>query len=165
MGSGITAFGQKTISNVTPNIKYETLGTAWVLSQDNFNKQEKKGTLMYKHSPILDSSYRTVEPVIGIIYQYLKDTVDAVEYSISNMGQKPYTIKYELLGGYPDYSSDKHSAIFKGEYLRDGVKHIVMLGYIVANNIGIEIIGDATSQVYGKVESDIKQFIKSVHLE
>jgi hypothetical protein len=87
------------------------------------------------------------------------------EYSASILEDKPFTIERTLLGGYPQYSNDKHSVVFKGTYLREGVKHVVILGYIFHNDVGIEIIGDATLSVFNLVENDINQFVKSVYLK
>ena len=67
-----------------------------------------------------------------------------------------------LLGGFPDYSSDVNSIVYRATYLRAEVEHKTILGYILGKNIAIEIITDATTEVYPMVEEDFITFIKSV---
>ena len=68
------------------------------------------------------------------------------------------------LGGFPDFSSDKHSVVFKGNYVRENTEHKILLGYILYNKIGIEIICDATDETFSKVESDFNKIIKSLRI-
>jgi len=157
---------QYKINEFNSKINFNTLDSVdWVLTSNQLPSSNSRGVLMFKHIPIIDSLERPIEPVIAILYESIIDSIDVIEYSISLLGQKPYKLKYELLGGYPDYSSDKYSVIFKGEYLREDVKHLVLLGYILSENIGIEIIGDATEEIFPKVESDINYFLKSVNIK
>ena len=156
--TSISAFGSKIVF-VKPD------SSVWHLIQDSRPSEGSKGVTMFKHAPIKDSLGRPVEPVIALVYENIPDTIDVIEYSVGVLGSKPYSIRRDLLGGYPEYSSDKHSVVFKGDYSRSGVKHKVMLGYIFFKHIGIELIGDATDGVYDKVESDIQKFIKSVAIK
>jgi hypothetical protein len=123
-----------------------------------------KGVLMFKHKPIIDSKGRPVEPVIALVYEKTQEK-DVIAYSINALGQKPFKLKYELLGGYPDFSTSKYSVVFNVTYMREDIEHKIMLGYIVHNDIGIEIIGDSTEELYSQVENDIRKFLKSVNNE
>ena len=123
-----------------------------------------KGAMIFKHKPINDSQNRPVEPIIVLVYEKVDEKIDVIEYSVSVLAEKPYKINRELLGGYPNSSSDKHSVVFKGNYEREGVKHRAILGYLLYNSIGIEIIGDATDEVFPKIESDIMIFLRSVKI-
>jgi hypothetical protein len=144
-------------------INFEILDSnRWHLISDNLPDSNNKGTLMYKHEPIKDSLNRTVEPIIAIVYELVNEKMDAIEYSVGIIGQKPFILNRKLLGGYPDYSDDPHSVVFETNYTRQGIKHNATIGYILCNNIGLEIIGDCTSDIYPKVEDEIKKFIKSV---
>jgi hypothetical protein len=157
---------QYRINEFIPKIRFKTLDSSeWILTTDELPTNNSRGVLMFKHNSIIDSFGRPVEPVIAILYENIKDSIDVIEYSIGLLGQKPFKIKHELLGGYPELSSDKYSIVFRGEYLRENVKHLVMIGYILSGNIGIEIIGDATEEIYPKVESDLKDFLKSVNIK
>ncbi|MCC5936173.1 MAG: hypothetical protein JJU34_02720 [Lunatimonas sp.] len=121
----------------------------------------KKGIVMFKHTPIIDSQNRPVEPIMAILYEQLNDTLDVVEYSASLIGTKGYNLKWDLLGGYPDFSKDPQSAIFKGTYERSSIEHTVLIGYIKRNNFGVEIICDTTSEILPELDNEMSNFIKS----
>jgi len=152
------AFGHKIVYS-----KPET--SIWHMIQNSEPSTGNKGVLMFKREPILDSKKRPIEPIMAIIYERVPASIDVIEYSVSMLLTKPYQINRELLGGYPDHSSDMHAVVFKGEYVRDSVKHTVFLGYIVYEQIGIEIIADATEEVFGKTKSDMAAFLKSVNIK
>ncbi len=139
--------------------------TLWKIIKDEAPTNEKKVILMLKHLPFKDSSGNSIEPILAIVYEKVSQHLDVIEYSISILSEKPYNIQRNILGGYPQYSKDKHSIVFKGNYERDGVKHVVLLGYILNDNIGIEIIGDATANIFNLVEKDFIVFIKSVFIK
>src|SRR5437870_5632565 len=86
---GNKSFSQNIIKNVSPNISYDKPGTFWVLFQDSKPESNNKGAIMYKHSPILDSSNSPVEPVFAIVYENIRDSIDAIEYSVNGIGSKP----------------------------------------------------------------------------
>jgi len=139
--------------------------SSWKLIKEVNPSVGLKGVRMFKHRIMVDSRGRFIEPIIGLLFEKVLDSIDVIEYSIGVLGIKPYTIEKELLGGYPDYSSDKHSVVFRGKYVNLGVHHDVLLCYIFQNNVGIEIIADATDEVFGRVESEMKAFIKSVNIK
>ena len=156
---------QKSIEVSGKRINYQNPNSAeWLLVQEAKPKPGFKGVLMFKHKPILDDEKRPIEPVFAIVYEQIDEVKDAIEYSVSCLGNKPYKISHKLLGGFSEYSSDMHSVVFKGEYVNSGVKHKVLLGYIYHDSVGIEIIADATEGVYSKVEKEMMQFLKSVNL-
>lgn len=137
----------------------------WILANNDFSPEKMRGAIVFKHRPIADSKGRLIEPMIALVYENVNEKMDVIEYSINLLSNNPYEINRDLLGGFPDYSSDKHSVVFKGDYLRDGVKHKVYLGYILYNKIGIEIIGDGTDEIFQSIDADIKKFIKSVYIK
>ena len=158
--------GQYRINEFSSKIQFKCLDTTeWIIITDQSPRLNSKGVLMFKHIPIKDSIGRRVEPVIALVYEKVIDSLDVIEYSVGIIGTKPFKVKYELLGGFPDFSLDRFSVVYKGEYLRENIKHLVMLGYILNENIGIEIIGDSTEEIFPKVEYDIKNFIKSVKIK
>lgn len=136
--------------------------TVWKTYRDEINPNKSKGVLIYQHVPITDSKGRTIEPVIAFIYERQNSIVDPVKYAEAALAKKQFNPKYTRQGGYPQYSSDKHSAVYAGEYTRDGIKHKVVLGYICCNSIGIEIVCDATDEVFKNVEADMTAFLRSV---
>ncbi len=161
-----SGFSQYNINRYIPKISFEIPDkTNWTMVSDDIAGANAKGALIFKHKPIMDSKKRPVEPMIAVIYEKIAENIDVIQYSAGILGDKPFKIKSNLLGGYPDYSSDKHSVVFSGEYVRENVKHKIFLGYILCNNVGIEIICDATDEVYSKVESDFKRTLKSFRMK
>ena len=154
----IDAFGSK-ISFISPNEK------VWKLTQKIEPSKSSKGLRMFKHEKIIGTVSLPVEPVIALIFEQVIEPIDTIEYSVNRLSNKPYKLKWDLLGGYPDYSSDKHSAVFKFEYTRSGILHKGYLCYILFKNVGLEIIADSTFDVFEKVAPDMRVFIKSVTIQ
>ena len=160
-------FSQTNIYRFNPKISFDKPDTSvWILNMDKLPDKESKGLISYLRKPVYDSLGRSIRPMMAIVFENLKDSIDAVAYSANYwFGNNPYHVKYNLLGGYPDYSSDRFAVMFDGVYYRSGVKHKVMMGFIVRYKIGIQIICDSVDDVFLQVESDMKKFIKSVHIE
>ena len=137
---------------------------SWNLITDSGPKQGSKGLLMFKRKPILDSMNRQVEPVMAILYEQNPEAKDAIEYSVGLIGTKNFKLKWQLLGGFPEYSLDKHSVVFEGTYYRDSIEHSVLIAYILCNNVGVEIICDSTTEIYPQVEKEMSEFIKAFRI-
>ena len=99
------------------------------------------------------------------VYESVSDSIDAVEYSVDNIGTKPYQLNYNLLGGYPEHSGDKQSVVFDAKYVRGETEHSVILTYITHNNFGIEIICDSTTEAFPIVEEQMRTFVKNFRTE
>lgn len=136
----------------------------WHLVQQEAPNERSNGVLMFKHTPILDSQGRTIEPVIGIVYAYDVKADDVIVFSTIRLANRPWGFKHKVLGIYPKYSDDKHAVVYEGEYVRGGVKHRVLLGYVYAGNTGVEIVADATEDVFPLVQKEMGEFVKSVKL-
>jgi hypothetical protein len=95
------------------------------------------------------------------------DTADAMVYSLNGLKniQASLNLTWDILGGYPDYSSDKHSIVYKARYTRAGSLHKVYIGYILYNGIGVVITADAIEDVFDQVDADMRAFIKSVVIQ
>jgi len=158
-------FAQTNIYKFSSKITFTKPSEVWKLSQDDAATDGGKGMLVYKHTAIKDSKGRSIEPVIAIMYENIPDPTDVTAYSVGVLGKKPFTVNHKLLGGFPDYSSDHHSVVYSGDYTRGGVKHKVLLGYIAYKHVGIEVVCDATDEIFAKVKADMSAFIKSVSVK
>lgn len=124
-----------------------------------------KGVLMFQHTPMHDSLCNCpVKPMIAVLYEHHSDSVDAVEYSVGNLGTKPYKLNWKLLGGFPEHCGDQHSVVFDATYIRESIEHNVVLAYIKCNNFGVEIICDGTTGVFENVEFDMRSFIRNFNI-
>lgn len=171
---GLLAYGQSNgtieylaIKNQIPTVNFNLPDVReWNLVMDVPQELGNKGVLMFKHKPIdVKCSDCTVEPIIAVLYESVSDSIDAVEYSVNNLGTKPYQLDYTLLGGYPEHSGDKQSVVFDAKYVRDEVEHAVILTYITNNNFGIEIICDRTTEAFPIVEEQMRTFVKNFSTE
>jgi hypothetical protein len=138
---------------------------SWTKVRDDLSADNSKGVLMFKHQAFTDSKGRTIEPVIALTYQKTGLQMTTKEYSTMSLAGKQFKPTHELLGGYPEYSSDGHSLVYNVTYVRDDIKHSVIIGYICFKGIGVEIVGDATEEIFPKVKSDIMMFLKSVRVK
>ncbi|WP_155907141.1 hypothetical protein [Lunatimonas lonarensis] len=158
----LTSVDHLAIKKINPCVQFELPDSSkWKLIQDIPPERSKKGIVMFKHKPLIDSQNRPVEPIMAIIYEKLNDTLDVVEYSAGLIGTKNFNLTWHLLGGYPDYSNDPQSAIFKGTYERNSIEHTVFIGYIKRDNFGVEIICDRTSEIVPELDNEMTTFIKS----
>lgn len=164
--SSSIAWGQTTINAFGSKIFFtDPNETAWKLTQKIDPSESSKGLRMFKHEQIIGSTGLPVEPVIALVLEKVTEPIDAIEYSVNGLSNKPYKLKWDLLSGYPNYSSDKNSVVYKIEYTLSGVLHKGYLCYILHKNVGIEIIADSTGDIFKKVESDMLAFFKSVGIQ
>lgn len=156
---------QPNIQKFSPRISYVAPDkAAWTLIKDELNADQSKGVIMFKHTAIKDSKGRSIEPGIIVNYERVKQKLDPKQYSVKALYDKKFKPNREYLGGYPLFSSDRHAAVYKGNYTRDDIKHSVVLGYLLFDSIGIEIIGDATEEVFPTVKAEMLQFIKTFRI-
>tara|TARA_B100000809_G_C14872649_1_gene436127 strand:+ start:70 stop:603 length:534 start_codon:yes stop_codon:yes gene_type:complete len=161
-----TGFSQFKLNEWVDEIKYTIPDTNdWVQVSKYPAIPLMNGEVQFIHTPILDPLQRPVEPIIALLYQERPDSIDLIMYSANAIGSKPYRLNYTPFPGYPDYSIEKSSIFFKGNYYRSGIKHTIIIGYIIHNDLLIELICDSTDLVYKEVESDFLKFIKSVHVQ
>jgi hypothetical protein len=129
----IDAFGNK-IKFTKPDEK------VWNLVKETAPNEGEKGVLVFKHEKIMGKKGAPSEPVISLIYEQVPKSMNAAAYAMKGLEdiEKSLKIIWELLGGYPDYSSDQHSVV---------------------------IIADSTDDVFKQVDEDMSVFIKSVVIQ
>ncbi len=139
----------------------------WTLVQETAPSERSKGSRMFKRAPIIGTKGLPVEPVLALIFEQVTQTTDTIIYSLNGLmrHQQSFQLKWEALGGYPDYSCDRYSIVYKGEYTRSGFLHKVYLCYILHKGVGVEIIADSTEDVFDQVEADMLSFIKAVVIQ
>ena len=155
--TSIDAFGKK-IKFTIPDEK------VWKLVQETTPSENSKGSLMFKRTPITGPKGLEVEPVLALIFEQVTEPIDTIVYSANGLmsHSEKFNLKWNLLGSYPEYSSDQHAVVYKAEYTKSGFLHKVYLCYILYNNLGVQIIADSTDDVFDQVDEDMRAFIKSV---
>ncbi len=136
----------------------------WSLVKEADPGEGIKGIRVFKHAKITGDKGVSTEPVISLIYEEVPKSMNAAAYAMKGIEdiEKTLKITWSLLGGYPDYSSDQHSVVYKARYIKSGVPHRVYLCYILYNNTGVVIIADSAEDVLKQVDEDMLDFIKSV---
>ncbi|GEM_PF-2101272 len=158
--TSIDAFGNKIIYT-KPDEK------VWTLVKETDPGEGKKGIRVFKHEKIMGKKGVPSEPVISLVFEEVPKSMNAAAYALKGLEdiERSLKITWELLGGYPDYSSDQHSLVYKAKYSKSGTPHRVYLCYILYNNTGLVIIADSAEDVFKQVDADLLAFIKSVVIQ
>lgn len=133
---------------------------SWRLVKNEMDPKSNIFLLMFEHNPIEDSQGRRIRPVIALICEPVKDSSNVVEYSIRKRVHVPFNAKAMLTPqkGHFRYPA---SVGYEGEYDK-GVLHKVFVAHMRHKDVGVQIICDTTEGVYGKVEADMRSFLRSV---
>lgn len=158
--TSIDAFGTKIIFT-KPDEK------GWTLVKETEPGEGTKGVRVFKHEKIMGKKGVPSEPVISLVFEEVPKSMNAAAYAMKGIDdiEKSLKITWELLGGYPDYSSDQHSIVYKAKYTKSGIPHRVYLCYILYNNTGVVILADSADDVFKQVDADMSAFIKSVVIQ
>jgi hypothetical protein len=139
----------------------------WTLIKETDPGENSKGVRMYKHAKIMGNKGAPTEPIISMVIEKVTNTTDAMVYSLNGLKniQKSLNLTWDVLGGYPDFSSDKHSIIYKARYFQGGLTHKAYICYILYNGTGVVITADAIEDVFSQMDSDFLAFIKAVSIQ
>ncbi|HMK34170.1 MAG TPA: hypothetical protein VK463_03815 [Desulfomonilaceae bacterium] len=133
----------------------------WNLVHKGMDAKSNKFLLMFKRSAIKDSEGREIEPVIAVICEAVLDSSDMIQYSIRKRTQVGFDVKKVLT--HQDGSLTCRNAVgYEGEYEKGSVLHKVLVAHIRHKEAGLQVICDSTDGVYGKVEADMKNFLRSI---
>ncbi len=135
----------------------------WNLVNDGIHPKSGGYLLMFEHKPIADAQGRPIKPVIAVICEPVKDSSDVIKYSIAKRLQVPFEVKKMLIPQRGDFTY-KNAVGFEGQYDK-GVIHKVLIGHMRHKEVGLQIICDSTDGVYDKVDSDMRNFLKSVNFK
>ena len=162
-----TLYAQSTINLERAKIIYCIPDSSdWQITVDNTNV-DSVGMRWFRRKPIPEETKYPNGTILFITYHCnVANIKDVSEYSSSQLRMTYGNLdcKIELLGGYPNYSSDKHSVVSKIECRKDGDIFVGFIEYIFYKNIGVEIMVSSTEQIFKKYEKEMLQFIKSVQL-
>jgi len=119
---------------------------------------------MFERNAITDSKGREIKPVIALIIESVTDSSDVVMYSIAKRMNVPFDVT-KVIGDDTTAFSYDNAVGYDGAYQKEDVKHIVLIAHMRHLYAGIQIICDATDEVYKKVEKDFRDFVKSVQFD
>jgi hypothetical protein len=123
--------------------------------------------LMFKHIPIKDSLGREIEPVISFIVESVTDSSDVINYSIWKRTQVPFEVKKVMSCDTINFSwfACPNVIGYEGVYSKVDIIHRVFVVHMRRASVGVQIICDSTDGVYVKVESAMRNFIRSIGID
>jgi hypothetical protein len=114
----------------------------------------------YKREPITDSAGRNIIPNIAIIVENAPDEKDVVAYSVQKRGDVPFDVTEMFM--YQDGKIHFQNAVgYKGKYVEGGIEHTVFVVHALNSHMGIQLILDATSEIFRQIEPEFTRTLKS----
>jgi hypothetical protein len=133
----------------------------WKPVHNGTDAKSNKYLFMFQHTPIKDAEGHDIEPVIALISESVPDSSDVIMYSIAKRAQVPFEVK-KLITWQDGSFTYRNSVGFEGEYKKGAVLHKVLIGHLRHKESGVQIICDSTDGVYDKVETDMRDFLRSI---
>ena len=138
--------------------------TRWNLTQNQGDDGVGTRLVMFERNPITDKQGRKVSPVIALIVEPIADSSDVVTYSVMKRMDVPFDVS-KVIGDDTTAFSYRNAVGYEGTYTKEDVKHIVLIAHMRHKEAGIQIICDATDEVYHMVEKDFRLFIKLIQFD
>ena len=128
-----------------------------VWHQDAERRDSAKGLFALKHVGLSDTQGNTTHPVLVIIYEQLPGPAQSLEdYARTARQRAPFPTE--------DIITENDRIIYFCRYTLDTPHDLVIAHFLFEGN-GIQVMGDASTTVYGEVEGNIKQFIDSIRFQ
>jgi hypothetical protein len=139
----------------------------WELFQNSMDSISHKYVLMFKSVPITDNLGRQIESVISILVEHVKDSSNIVNYSLWKRTQVPFEVKKVLTCDTINFSwfACPNVIGYEGSYTKVDIVHRLFVVHMRRAVVGVQIICDSTDGVYEKVESAMRDFIRSVGID
>jgi len=132
----------------------------WFIVKNGIDERSQKYLLMFQRKPIEDAQGRRVHPVIAVICERIKEPLDVINYSIAARVQVPFDVKKVLSHQGGDFTYSNVIG-YEGEYEKE-VLHKVLIGHMLHEQVGVQIICDSSDGVYDQVEAEMRSFMRSV---
>ncbi len=124
---------------------------------------------LFRRKPIVDSQGIIVIPCIGIIFNAYSDSINVINYMfhLERSRQARYDTMYCVIDNKTSNFLKLRMAIGKkiGYYDNDKRLHIVYRIFITRGKIGIQVICDATEEVFEKIKNEFEKFISNIRLK
>lgn len=121
------------------------------------------GTISFRSLPVVDRKGRAYEPVVAIIYEKLPDSLSVLKYAETK--QAGSRTRWTVLRTYgPENRGYQNATFFDGEYESAGEEHAIIVGYMVSDSLGVQVIGDCPASVFSDVEDDMRRCVQSIRI-
>ncbi|HEY3874884.1 MAG TPA: hypothetical protein VGM92_05375 [Candidatus Kapabacteria bacterium] len=143
-------------------LAFDLPGADWSLA-DSMKTKTGMRIYSYKRAPITDSEGRNIIPNIACLIEKVPKETDIVEYSAEKRGQVPFDVK-EVYSSLDSNAVIHHpyAVAYKGTYTRDDLEHTVYVVHLIDENWGVQIICDATTEVFPICQPEFLKFLRSI---
>lgn len=121
---------------------------------------------LFRRKPIVDSKGVTIIPCIGIIFEAYSDSMNVINYMfLKEMSKEArYDTMYYVIDNKTSNFLKLKMAIGKkiGYYDNYERLHIVYRIFITHGKMGIQVICDATEEVFEIIENEFEKFISNI---
>jgi hypothetical protein len=143
-------------------VTFQLPNAEWTLA-DTMETESGLRVFSYKRTPILDKDSTSIIPNIAFLVEQVDTGTDIVVYSMQKRIAMPFEVDKV-------YSHDDSNAIirhpyaigYKGHYTQKGLEHTIYIVHLIDENWGVQIICDATSDVFPKCDSEFLKFLRSI---
>jgi len=162
------ASAQVEIESFGSTIVYEPPDSAvWHLAERNYLSDRNVGYVIFKRQSILDSTGREIIPNLAIIYEEVSDSADLIVYSFLKRQNARFQV-VKVLGPDSHVFSFANAIGYEGTYpdreIPD-IVHRILVGHMLHARTGLQVMGDATDEVFPKVEQEVRRFLHSVRFK
>ncbi|MEZ4936890.1 MAG: hypothetical protein R2799_04785 [Crocinitomicaceae bacterium] len=143
-------------------IKFDLPNDKWSLADQK--SMEGLSLYVFKREGLLDSDGREVISNIAVIIEHAPDTLGVVEFSLFKRMQVPIQIEKVLTSMDEQPLLHFVNAIgYKGSYTDENeLAHTVYIVHLINENKGVQIIMDITSNLFGVIEEEFLETLKSI---
>ena len=141
-------------------IKIDLPNESWFLA----DKQEDNGMTIYffKREPIEDPEGRQIIPNIAVIIEDVEKDTDAVAYSALKRSRVNFEVS-EVFTHEKGPIRFQNAVGYKGKYVdKGGLDHTIYVVHGINGNKGLQVICDATTNIFDKMEDEFLIALKSV---
>ena len=127
-------------------------------------REEKNGFIIYvfKRDPIKDSSNRNIIANAAVVIEKIDPQTDVVTYSINKRAAGAFRV-IEMFTHEDGKITYLNAVGYKGSYIdKNTLSHTVYVVHAVDKDKGLQIILDATTEVFPELDAEFSQILKSI---
>jgi hypothetical protein len=139
---------------------FEIASEKWDLKPASHQKKFSRDMYIFTREAIADSQGRPIVPAFSLVKEKVIGNLDAVRYSIACRSTADFKVE-EVFIHSSGRINLKNAIAYKGKYSDSLGEHTMYVVHAVEKGVGLQIILDATSEVFSSVEPEFNQILKS----
>jgi hypothetical protein len=143
-------------------IAFQLSNAEWALA-DTMETESGMRVYAYKRTPILDKDSTSIIPNIAFLVEKVDTGADIIEYSMQKRSAMAFDV--EKVFNYLDNDPiihHRYAVGYKGHYAQQGLEHTIYVVHLIDENWGMQIICDATTDVFPQCEPEFLKFLRSI---